>query len=82
MVKYIELDEVIAATRKPFITRGELRRYICSIPATDVVKVIRCKDCKWFGDFGCSIRIVDESDKPKENDYCSFGERKEESGDK
>lgn len=43
----------------------------------DVVEVVRCKDCKWFNDFGCAIRIVDDSDKPKDNDFCSFGERKE-----
>ena len=39
--------------------------------------LVRCKDCKWFNDFGCAIRIVDESDKPKEDDFCSFGERSE-----
>ena len=44
--------------------------------------VIRCKDCKYFGDIGCAIQIVDESDKPKENDYCSFAERKEENDER
>lgn len=39
-------------------------------------EIIRCKDCKWFGDFGCAIRIVEDSDKPTENDFCSFAERK------
>ena len=41
-------------------------------------EIIRCKDCKWFGDIGCAIRIVDDSDKPTENDFCSFAERREE----
>ena len=50
---------------------------INSLPSADVVEVVRCKDCKWFNDIGCSIRIVDDSDKPTENDYCSFGERKD-----
>lgn len=45
----------------------------------DFVEVIRCKNCKWFNDIGCAIRIVDDSDKPKDDDYCSFGERKGES---
>lgn len=45
-------------------------------PTADVVEVVRCKNCKWFNDFGCAIRIVDESDKPKEDDFCSFGERR------
>lgn len=42
-----------------------------------VAELVRCKDCKWFNDFGCAIQIVDDSDKPTENDYCSFGERRE-----
>lgn len=45
---------------------------------TPYVKVVRCKDCKWFNDIGCAIHIVDDSDKPKGDDYCSFGERKDE----
>lgn len=39
-------------------------------------EVIRCKDCRWFKKLGCAIKIVDDSDKPKENDFCSFAERK------
>ena len=39
-------------------------------------EIIRCKDCKWFGEIGCAIRIVDDSDKPKEEDFCSFAERR------
>ena len=39
-------------------------------------EIIRCKDCKWFNDIGCAIRIVDDSDKPKEDDFCSFAERR------
>lgn len=41
-------------------------------------EIVRCKDCKWFHDMGCAIRIVDESDEPKEEDYCSFAERRTE----
>ena len=44
----------------------------------EYVKVVRCKDCKWFNDIGCAMRIVDDSDKPKDDDYCSFGERRDE----
>ena len=42
------------------------------------IPVIRCKNCKQFGDVGCAIKIVDECDKPTENDFCSFAELKEE----
>ena len=40
------------------------------------VPVVRCKDCKWRGELGCAITIVDESDKPKDEDFCSWGERR------
>ena len=55
----------------------DVAEMIQNMPSADAVEVVRCKDCKWFNDIGCSIRIVDDSDKPTENDYCSFGERKD-----
>ena len=39
-------------------------------------EIVRCKDCKWFGEIGCAVQIVDESDRPSENDFCSFAERR------
>ena len=45
-------------------------------PPVDAVPVVRCKDCKWFGLVGCAIQIVDDTDRPSEDDFCSFGERK------
>lgn len=39
-----------------------------------ITELVRCKDCKWFNKPGCSIQIVDDSDKPSEDDYCSFAE--------
>ena len=39
-------------------------------------EIIRCRDCKWFGEIGCAIGVVDDTDKPTENDYCSFAERR------
>ena len=39
--------------------------------------VIHCRDCKWFGDIGCAIWIVDDSDKPTEDDFCSFADPKD-----
>lgn len=46
-------------------------------PTVDAVPVVRCKDCVWFGKAGCAILIVDDSDKPREYDFCSYGERKD-----
>lgn len=46
-------------------------------PTVDACAVIRCKNCKWYGEPGCAIRIVDDTDKPSDMDFCSFAERKE-----
>ena len=42
-------------------------------PTADVVEVVRCKDCK-YEDTCC--RMIRNEKKP--NDYCSYGERREE----
>ena len=57
---------------------SELNRldgYIRQLPPVQS-EIIRCKDCKWFGDIGCAIEIVDIFDRPSENDFCSFAERR------
>lgn len=46
-------------------------------PIIEAELVVRCKDCKWRGTRGCAVMIVDESDKPKDDDFCSWGERRE-----
>lgn len=40
-------------------------------------EIVRCKDCKWRGELGCAVSIVDESDIPNDDDFCAWGERKE-----
>lgn len=47
-------------------------------PTADVVEVVRCKDCKYFDTGYCGIPFIGK--KVNSNHYCSFGERKEESG--
>ena len=59
---------VEAETLSDFIDHG--RYTITSKP------LIRCKDCKWFSKAGCAVLIVDDSDKPSADDYCSFAERR------
>lgn len=60
---------------------------ILDMPAADVAEVVLCKNCKWFADnnggewYGCKmfhvVRITPE-DAPKPDDFCSYGERREE----
>ena len=61
----------------PYGYRGMIKDTIARQPTVDAVEVIRCKDCKWRGEPGCAVYIVDESDRPKDDDFCSWGERKE-----
>ena len=44
--------------------------------SADVVEVVRCKDCKWYRLYDNGVRCV-MSFTPKETDYCSYGEGKE-----
>lgn len=46
----------------------------------DTVEVVRCKDCKYFGkDLGYGKHDCKKYEMPYclENDYCSYGERKD-----
>lgn len=60
---------------------------IKKIPAADVVEVVRCKDCKHSVKYNCkndacySFTICRRRDgyaeDVEEDDFCSYGERKE-----
>lgn len=58
---------------------------IMNIPAADVVPVVRCKDCVYY-DFekGCPLRESGYSRHgkplPHENDFCSYGEMRNNNG--
>lgn len=63
------------------------RNMVNNAPTVDAEIVVRCKECKWFANnndgewFGCwlfnAIRAVPE-DAPTPDDFCSYGERKNE----
>lgn len=55
----------------------------------DVVKVVRCKDCKYFSTSryctgesytGCTNWGTDTIEPCNENDFCSYGERRTDNG--
>ena len=49
-------------------------------PTADVVEVVRCRDCKHFFRDSCFNKVWGEGDPVPEvnkNDFCSYGERKE-----
>ena len=68
------------------VQTGECNRFIQSmsladIPTVDAEEVVRCKDCKHraIGDNVCihPNRIGDGYIEVKDNDFCSYGERRE-----
>ena len=72
----------------PNWTPQRVKTLLLRQPAADVAEVVRCKNCKWFADnnggewYGCQmfqvVQITPE-DAPKPDDFCSYGERKEDS---
>ena len=54
----------------------------CFQPAADAVEVVRCRECKHRGTDDCIFHIKGESADEElllklDNDFCSYGERKE-----
>ena len=89
--EYIERGALIAEYDRVHVgAPGGARKLMVEAPAADVVEVVRCKDCKyrlWFcpgygcGNFNSPFYAGAEEDVPimtQQDDFCSYGERKEE----
>ena len=64
----------LKGTPKPkTIDIADVIKRIEEFPTEDVIEVVRCKDCKFYGNGDCSVQSV-RSMYP--NDYCSYGERR------
>ena len=72
------IEEDIPITLNPIEVVANILAELEGVPSADVVEVVRCKDCKWYNKSGCAIYIADDTDKPTDNDYCSYAERKDE----
>lgn len=85
MKKYISTESALEATKGFVFTSKRynmesmtdlltlVRARIEALPD----EVTRCKDCKWYNSIGCAICVRDETDRPGDNDFCSFAERHE-----
>ena len=62
----------------------DVEEWLNELPATDVVKVVRCKDCEYYEMDECGNPYIWMSDGAhlytQPDDFCSYGERKD--GDK
>ena len=70
--EYISREAALTALQDSdlFNTTERQLRAIRELPAADVAEVVRCKDCRWRG--------IDECAWETDNDFCSYGKRREE----
>ena len=74
MSRYIDADKVIQILNDSMCTFPDC--YVAeNIEQLPTIDIVLCGECRWHDDIGCALRIVDDSDKPKDEDFCSFGER-------
>lgn len=88
MPRYIDAKKIDFKLGVPFqVADGELfigirdiRKVIAQTPTEDVVKVVRCRDCKYWQDNNGGYPHEEcrwgKDETPDENDYCSCGERR------
>lgn len=79
MSKYINADELLKRLPDDLPYKASVKRVLIQAPTVDVVEVVRCKDCRFLthlddGTPECTrvyLGIVHD------NDFCSYGERRE-----
>ena len=60
--------------------KRRLDDWVKTLPSVDVVPVVRCRDCKHLGTFRGKLYCRHNCGvvEPKEDDFCSYGERRKE----
>ena len=76
------LSWAVSLNHPEYLIKDDALHIIDSIPAADVVEAVRCKDCKfrssWMMNRNLSYICPKSGMFPNcENDFCSYGERKE-----
>jgi hypothetical protein len=85
MNEYIKGDVLMRAlmygllAELPYSLRRPLaEKMVEDIAKVDAVEVVRCKDCKFNKGHNKCLNEHSIIDIPKDDDYCSYGERKDE----
>lgn len=80
MDEYIDRNELIENLNKIFPERYSalINQLITNQPTADVVKVVRCGQCKWHlkGSMSCGHPFGLSSDRVMTTQFCSEGELK------
>lgn len=82
MPRYIDADEAYKVLTDYYHIRTELQHKALKeamerVPTVDAVEVVRCKDCEWRNCLRCYHKRSGMDDLVGENDYCSWGKRRE-----
>ena len=85
MSRYIDADKlktIESIQSADFNSIESIRRWIDEQQTADVVKVVRCKDCKHCekrrtANYQPFFYCLMQECSIKDDDYCSFGERKD-----
>ena len=82
MSKYIDAeeleDELYEHEFSNWCDKDEVSELIDNMPTTDVVKVVRCKDCKHYVPISEKIgECKDTRMNSTYMSYCSYGERED-----
>lgn len=76
------LSWAVCMNHPEYLMRDDALHVIDSIPAADVVEVVRCKDCKYWQDNNDGYPHQEcrwgNYETPDPDDYCSYGERSKE----
>ena len=54
---------------------------ISNVSTVDAPEVVRCKDCRWRNVLRCYHKRSSMNDLVGDNDFCSWGERREDETD-
>lgn len=65
----------LESAKRGSLGRGDILNILSALPSADAVEVVRCKECRHRDLFSCPLA---DNDFQKDDDYCSWGERREE----
>lgn len=87
MSRYIDADAVWQTLPDDLPFKASVKRVLMQAPPADVVEVVRCKDCKYSVYYSCKNDACYQftmcrrrecySEGVEEDDFCSYGERRE-----
>lgn len=64
-----------------YVPLRDITKHLRKVPAADVVKVFRCRDCKhWYDDADCGMSCDFTNMSQPDYGFCNWGERRTKNG--